>query len=226
MTTLKCIVVDDDFVIQGLLSKYIEMIDQVELIAVLSEPTSLLTSDILNEVDVLFLDIETPGMNGIEFLESTNLNAQLVLMTSSKEYAFFGFENNATDFLLKPISFERFNKSILKVKSKANSIKRNYIFIKVNKEYIKIDLDDILYTTAASEYLNVYTTHGKYLIYSNMTDFQKKLDSNFIKIHRSHIISLNKIERINRQYVIINGQEISVSKSHVNELFEALNLNT
>lgn len=226
MTTLKCIVVDDDFVIQGLLSEYIHQLENVELLSKWNNPSKLLASDDLNDADVIFLDIETPVMDGIEFLESTKLSGQLVLMTSSKEYAFLGFENNATDFLLKPVSFDRFEKAIEKVISNVTQSKfnRNYIFVKLNKEYVKLNLDDILYVTAASEYLNIYTNHGKFLIYSNMTDFLKKLDTNFIKIHRSHIIALDKIERVNRQHVIINGQELSVSKSHADDLFSALGL--
>lgn len=226
MHHLKCIVIDDDLLIQGMLMNYINKVDDIDLISVFNNPKDLIESGLIEQADVLFLDIRTPIMTGIEFLESTKINAQLVLMTSNKEYAFDGFENGATDFLLKPISFQRFQTAINKVKANVHdsAIKKDYIFIKSNKEFVKLRLEDIIYITAASEYLNIYTTNGRHMIYSNMRDFLNRLDDNFIQIHRSHIISLNKIEKVSKHHVELNGVKLSVSKSHAQELFDALGL--
>lgn len=226
MSNLKCIVIDDDLFIQGMLSRYINMKDGMELISVFSNPVDLLNSGLIEQADVLFLDIQTPIMNGIEFLDSTKINAQLVLMTSNKEYAFDGFENDATDFLLKPISFQRFETAASKLKANVHdsTTQKSYIFIKSNKEFVKLRLDDITYISAASEYINIHTITGRYMIYSNMKGFLNRLNSNFIQIHRSHIVSINKIEKVSRQHVEVNGVKLSVSKSHAQELFDVLEL--
>ncbi len=226
MSNSKCIVIDDDLLIQEMLMNYINQTNGVELISVFINPIDLIDSGLIENADVLFLDIQTPVMNGLEFLESTKINAQLVLMTSNKEYAFDGFENDATDFLLKPITVQRFNLAISKNKANVsnNTQRKNYIFIKSNKEFIKLRLDDILYISAASEYINIYTANGRHMIYSNMKGFLNRLDSNFVQIHRSHIVSLNKIEKVSRHHVEINGVKLNVSKSHAQELFDILGL--
>jgi len=176
----------------------------------------------------LFLDVELPEINGIDLLKQNNFNAQTILITSDKKYAVDGFEQNVTDFLLKPIAYSRFltavNKARKLIATNNYVASDNYLYVKSNKDYVKIEFHDILWIQSASEYIMIYTKNGKHLIYSNMKDILEKLNHNFMQIHRSYIIPLDKIDQISKKYVVINNNTISVSKTYSKSLFDKLGI--
>lgn len=226
MTSLNCIIIEDNKAIQHLLSSYIQETKNLNLLDIFENPVEVLQSPLNSEVDVIFLDIEMPKMSGIEFLQQSDINAHVIITTSNKDYAIHGYENNAIDFLLKPISYSRFLKAINKVWVANSNVKKanKYLFIKSNKDYVKIEISDILWIQSASEYVLIYTSQGKHMVYSNMKDILSKLNSNFMQVHRSYIIALDKVEKISKNHVTINGNVISVSKTYSKKLMSTLGI--
>jgi DNA-binding LytR/AlgR family response regulator len=219
---MKCIVIEDDIVQQELILNLINETDSLNFIRSYESSISAI-KDLSNiDVDIIFLDVEMPGMSGIEFLEQFKLPEQtkVILTTSNKEYAIQAFDNGVTDYLLKPISYPRFLKAVNKVinQSKNTSSSKDFLFIKSNGAQVKLKFDDILWLQSASEYIMIYTTKGKHMVYSSMDSILEKLSNNFVRVHRSNIISLDKIEKIHNNIIEIDGQLIKVSKGYKDNL--------
>lgn len=227
MSLIKSIVIDDDPVIRHLVSGFIEQTEDIELIEAFSSPEDAIDSGILSTVDLIFLDMEMPKMNGDEFLNSINYSNYLVMMTAHSNYAHLGFEKDAVDFLLKPFDLTRFQNSVEKVKRRkiADAHQENFLFIKKDKQFVKIPFEDILYIQSAQEYVHVYTPKERLITYSNMKDILSKLDGRFLQIHRSNIVNLDKIQAYDKQHVKINGVELNVSRSYANKLKENVKIN-
>jgi DNA-binding LytR/AlgR family response regulator len=223
---MRCIVIEDDLVQQQLICNYINETTTLTLIASYTNSISAIKELPKDDPEIIFLDVEMPGMSGIEFLENFNPQAQIILTTSKKEYALQAFENDVADYLLKPISYPRFLKAVNKVITqsiKPNS-EKNFLFIKANGAQIKLKFNDILWIQSASEYILIYTLNGKHIVYSSMNAILEKLPKNFIRVHRSNIVSLNKIEKIHNNIIEMNGQLIRVSKSYKNGLEKKLGM--
>lgn len=227
MSLIKSIVIDDDPVIRHLVSGFIEQTEDIELIEAFSSPEDAIDSGVLSTVDLIFLDMEMPKMNGDEFLNSINYSNYLVMMTAHSNYAHLGFEKDAVDFLLKPFDLTRFQNSVEKVKRRkiADAHQENFLFIKKDKQFVKIPFEDILYIQSAQEYVHVYTPKERLITYSNMKDILSKLDGRFLQVHRSNIVNLDKIQAYDKQHVKINGVELNVSRSYANKLKESVKIN-
>lgn len=227
MSLIKSIVIDDDPVIRHLVSGFIEQTEDIELIEAFSTPEDAIDSGVLSTVDLIFLDMEMPKMNGDEFLNAINYSNYLVMMTAHSNYAHLGFEKDAVDFLLKPFDLTRFQNSVEKVKRRkiADAHQENFLFIKKDKQFVKIPFEDILYIQSAQEYVHVYTPKERLITYSNMKDILSKLDGRFLQVHRSNIVNLDKIQAYDKQHVKINGVELNVSRSYANKLKESVKIN-
>lgn len=226
---MKCILIDDDSFQRHLLSQYIDQIDQLELIGEFDSATSSIQFLSSHQVDLIFLDIEMPNMNGIEFLEQFKPQAKIILISSKEKYAIDGFHLEVCDYLLKPISFARFSRSVNKLLHGSSTDtkileKNKYLFIKDKGIYQKIQISDIQYIQSSSEYVTIHTKVKRTMLYSSMDNILNKLPSNFLRVHRSFIVNLDVIECVNGNTVEINGQSISVSKTYREDLLEKLGL--
>jgi DNA-binding LytR/AlgR family response regulator len=177
-----------------------------------------------NKVDLIFLDINMPDISGIEFANILQKKPMIIFTTAYSEYAVKGFELDAVDYLLKPFSLARFTKACnkaLEIKTLRGDETPNYIFLKTGYEEEKVLLDEILYIEAEGNYMAYVLPKKKLLSRQNISESLNQLPQNqFIRIHRSYIVALNKIQKITRQSVWVAGNEISVGASYEDKLLE------
>jgi two-component system, LytTR family, response regulator len=177
-----------------------------------------------NKIDLIFLDIKMPDISGIEFASILQKSPMIVFTTAFSEYAVNGFELNAVDYLMKPFSLARFTKACnkaLEIKTLRNEEMKNFIFLKTGYEEEKVFLDDIQYIEAEGNYMAYVLPNKKLLCRQNISESISQLPANqFIRIHRSYIVALDKIQKITRQSVWVAGNEISVGASYEEKLTE------
>lgn len=177
-----------------------------------------------NKIDLIFLDIKMPDISGIEFVHILQKTPMIIFTTAYSEYAVNGFELDAVDYLMKPFSLVRFTKAcnkVLEIKILRNEDTPNFIFLKTGYEEEKVLLDDILYIEAEGNYMAYILSNKKLLSRQNITEVLTQLPHNqFIRIHRSYIVAVNKIQKITRQSVWVAGNEILVGASYEEKLSE------
>lgn len=229
---LRCVIVDDEPLASEGLTKYVEVIDYLELIAIAENPIEL-NKILENErIDLIFLDIQMPFMTGLDFLKiKTNL-PMVILTTAYPNYALEGFQFDAIDYLLKPITFNRFFKATNKAKEfhalknqKAESPNQNlepdFLFIKCESKYEKILIDEILFVQALQNYVIIYTTKGKYMTLLPLKTVEEYLDSNkFLRVHKSYLVAISKIESIENSEITIQAHPIPLSRNLREQIIE------
>lgn len=217
----KCIIVDDEELARELIETYLSRLDNFELIA--SCASAIEAHKILQnkKIDLIFMDIEMPILNGIDFIKSIKIVPQVIFTTAYRDYAIEGFELNAIDYLLKPIVFERFFKAIEKflVQNKPNNLieKKESIYIKINKKNIKIVLNDILYLESVKDYIRIHFNKETMMFKNGITTFQQKLDKRFIRVHRSFIVNSNKVTAYTKSDIEIGNIEIPIGDFYKKE---------
>ena len=200
---MKCLVVDDDKLSRGILEDLISDTSSLELVASCDDPIKAFNIIKESKIDLLFLDIEMPKMDGISMLKALSPLPQVILVTSHDEYAVESYEYDVTDFVKKPISTARFLKAVEKANKRFNTdaslftTKGETIFIKSDSKLVQINTHKIFWIEALGNYMRVITEDGKYTILSTMKDVANKLPSDeFVRVHRSFIVRLDKIESI------------------------------
>ena len=227
--TMKCIIVDDDDVSRMSIAKCVERRPSLELIDSFPSAKEALKALPSLDCDLVFLDVEMPEMTGLEFISAMNHTADVVIISSKSEYAVDAFDFNIADYITKPIDFDRFCKAVDRVENiRANigseSNSKN-LFIKADSKYVKIDLNEIRYIEALSDYVSVHTDKGRFIILGTMKGMAAKLDeNNFIRIHRSYIANLNRIEAIQEGYAMIEGKQLPVSRGSKENLMKRIKL--
>lgn len=243
MEKIRCLAVDDEPLALDILANYIQKTPNLSLVATCTEPLEALSLIQQGKVDLLFLDIQMPTLTGIQFLRVMNGKCSTILTTAYSEYALEGYEYDVADYLLKPISFERFLKAVQKavgqlavgsLQSSVGSLQSSiahenseisstpttnqqqldFIFVKTEYKIQKINLSDILYLEALKDYVSIYTTTERMLTLQTMKKMEEMLPSNrFVRVHKSYIVSLEKIETIERQRIFIGKNTIPVGDS-------------
>ena len=177
-----------------------------------------------NKIDLIFLDIKMPDISGIEFVQILQKTPMIIFTTAYSEYAVNGFELDAVDYLMKPFSLARFTKACnktLEIKLSRSEKTHNFLFLKTGYEEEKVLLDDILYIEAEGNYMSYVLSNKKLLCRQNIGECISQLPTNqFIRIHRSYIVALNKIQKITRHSVWVAGSEIAVGASYEDKLGE------
>lgn len=226
---LRCVVVDDSSIQRMSIVKLVKEHPALTLIAEYSSAVE--TKKGLNdtEVDLIFLDIEMPIINGFELLDVLKNKPQIIFVTGKTEYAFKAFDYDATDYLQKPITQDRFNLGVEKaleyhkLKFESNTNENEYIFIKSNLKKRKIFINTILWIEALGDYIKLVTTEESYVILSTMKAFEKEVEEySFLRIHKSYIVNLKKIKRFNSKFVEINNENLPLSRNKKKLLIEAL----
>lgn len=223
---IKCIITDDEPLARKGLQGYIEKIDYMELVAVCEDAIQL--NSVLKEkkADLLFLDIEMPYITGIDFLKSTSHPPKVIFTTAYEKYAIAGYELDVLDYLLKPVSFDRFLKTANKAYDYFNTSREtgdNFIFIKANSKLEKINFDEFLFAEAMENYVAVYTTAKKYIATTTLKGLIESLpEKQFIQTHKSYIINLNCVDSIEGNLINISKYQVPVSKSMKEAVMERI----
>lgn len=229
---VKCIIIDDEPLARKGLREYIGDIEFLQFAGEFDHPlkaTEVLTND---EVDLMFLDIQMPKLTGIDFLKSLQHPPLVIFTTAYPQYAVDGFDLNVLDYLVKPISFDRFLKAAMKAKDalgkgtssgNAATRKEEFFFIKADNKLIKLFYEDILFVEALQNYVTIHTTGKKYITYLTFKSIEESLyDEQFIKVHKSYIVAANKIESIEGNLIRIGQHEIPISRNSKEEVLEKL----
>ena len=226
MKRIKCIVVDDEPLAVSLLGSYVEKIPFFELVFSTENPIEALEYIRKNEADLIFLDIQMPELSGINFMKIVGDKLKYILTTAYSEYALEGYEHNVIDYLLKPITFDRFQKSALKAQERfpTNETSANsYFFVKSSGQQHKINFDEILYIESIKDYVNIKTENQEYIVLDTLKSLENQLPENFARVHKSFILNLDKIEKIDVRNVFLNsGKEIPIGETYKSEFFQKL----
>ena len=235
METIRAIVIDDELSsLQNLQQKLEIFCAEVQVVATAQKPEEALLLIQHHKPDVIFLDIEMPKLNGIAFVQSLSNPPMIVFTTAYPNHALKGFELDVLDYLVKPISFERFlkttNKAVerkLFTSQKTEEQKDNYIFIKSDSKFHKIKHSDIIYIEGLKDYVKIHTEDGSKLVLVNLKNIESKLPQNvFIRAHKSFIVSIEKITSVEGNVIHIGEKKIPIGKEYKEILFEKLIRNT
>jgi len=214
MNTIKCIVIDDEELARTLLKSYIEKVDFLELVADFESPIDAIQVLKDNSIDVIFLDIQMPDLKGTDFAKMIDPKTKVIFTTAYSEYALEGFDLNALDYLLKPITFERFLQAVNKVSTEEPSVE-NTITIKSGYDLHKVNFKDIIFIQSDSEYMVFHTNDKKIMSHQTMKSLQETLPSSiFMRVHRSYIVNKEKVSTLKGRDLIINDTLIPVSDSY------------
>ncbi len=221
---IKCIIVEDEVLAQQVIQSHLQRIGQFELAGICSnahEAKALLDTV---DVDLIFLDIQLPGMTGLNFLRSLENPPLVVLTTAYSEYALESYEFNVIDYLLKPISFERFSKTVNKIaegrifpveKEEKGAGTSDHIFIKSGNKFFKVNFSEIIYIEGMKDYLRICTTDHKLVTHQTMGEMEKLLPSHmFMRVHKSYIIGLKYIRSIYPGSVELNNTTLPVGNTY------------
>lgn len=227
MKALRVIIIDDEPLAINVLKNYVEQVSQLELVQAFSNAIDANLFLQENEVDIIFLDINMPILDGLNFLESLQAPPMIVITTAHEEYALKSFELEAIDYLVKPIPFPRFLRAINRIislkqgsgsGSQANNEKPS-IFVKVDKKKLqKIFIDEIVVVESLKDYIRIKTTSAKYIIHKTLGSFTDELPSDkFLRIHRSYTIAIDKVEAIEGNSLEVDGIRYTIGRSYLNE---------
>ena len=234
---MKCIIIDDEPLAIEIIESYIERIGHIEILAKINNPLEAITILNKEKVDLVFLDIQMPNLTGLELAKSIEFMPLFIFTTAYPQYAIEGFDLNALDYLVKPIPFPRFLKAVsraqellaLKHKSEEAPVHHqdDFIFVKSEYENVKIMVDDILYIQGLKDYIKIYTSKTKYPILTlmNFNAIMEKLPSTqFMRIHRSYIIHINKISSLQKSKLLIDEDRIPIGEKYKSDVFKRLGL--
>lgn len=230
---MNCIIIDDEPLARKGLREYIGDVEFLHLAGEYDNPLRATEVLMTGKIDLIFLDIQMPKITGLEFLK-TLANPPLVIFTTAyPQYAVDGFELNAADYLLKPFSFERFWKAVIKARSLHESGKMassqpiivddEHFFIKTDNKLVKVNYSDILFIEALQNYIAVHTTNKKYITYLTFKSIEESLPHHiFLKVHKSYLVALAKIESIEGNEILIGNHHIPISRNMKDEVMEKI----
>jgi DNA-binding LytR/AlgR family response regulator len=236
----KCLVIDDEPLARDLMRSHISKLENFEIVAECGDCMKAMQELRDQKVDLMFMDIQMPQITGIEFLKILKNPPKVIITTAYREYALDSFELDVVDYLLKPITFERFLKSVNKFYQVSQEETQStttvsdviqsdeaFIYVKENKRVIKVNLNEILYIEGLSEYVQIYTDKKKIITKTSMTSLEEKLPTDsFLRIHKSFIVSMSRIEAFTAHTIEVPGKELPIGRSYKNLVLNALQLNS
>lgn len=233
---MNCIIIDDDATARLIINQLCGSTEQISVLKEFSSAIEAIKYLNTNDVDLIFLDIHMPTFSGFDFIQTLKSPPKIILTTSDKNFALQAFEYECVvDYLVKPITKERFNKSLLKlthlednnkeIVSQDSKNNAKFIYVSVDRRLVKINIPDIYFVEAKGDYISIKTESKNYIVHSTLKKIEDKLpDSVFLRIHRSFIINVTQIIDIEDNSVLIQKSVIPISRSKKNELMKRLNL--
>jgi len=233
---IRCLVVDDEPLALNILEDYISKIPFLQLVKATTNPIEALTLVQDNTIDLVFLDVQMPELTGIQFLRIANGKAKVILTTAYPQYALEGYELDVIDYLLKPIAFDRFFKAAQKAQgvispaakpaaaaepAKQDDFLSDFIFVKTEHKIQKVYLHDILFIEGLKDYVSIFTSSERIITLQGMKKMEDALPpKHFIRVHKSYIVSINKIDSIERSRIFIADKVIPVGDTYRDEFFK------
>ncbi len=226
-----CVIVDDEPIAREILETFIEKTPNLELIGSCKNALEALEVTQTDVIDLFFLDINMPEINGLSLAKIINKKSNIIFTTAYREYAVDGFDLQATDYLLKPISFDRFLQAVQKISESNSRISsptenensKDYMFVRADRKMVKINFCDILYIESLGDYVKVFTQDSITITRETISSFDEKLPKEqFLRVHRSFIIALNKIDSYTNEYIEIQKKAISISRSYKDTVLQKL----
>ncbi len=237
---MKCVIIDDEPLAVDLIKEFVSKVDTLELVNTFNNAIDAISIINQSNVDLIFLDIEMPHFSGIDFINAIDKKPLIIFTTAYSEYAVEGFNLGAVDYLVKPIPFHRFLKSVMRAQQIFNpqqiatpatlittpEIEQDFMFVRAEYENVKLNFEDILYIEGLKDYVKIYTTDQKYtLTLISLIKLENLLSSKgFARIHRSYIINIKHVKSIQKNKVVIAEKRIPISESYKNSFFEKINL--
>ncbi|MFB9108467.1 LytR/AlgR family response regulator transcription factor [Flavobacterium gyeonganense] len=231
---LKCIIVDDEPPATRILKSYVEKVSFLEEVGIFNDSLKALEFLNSNKVDVIFLDIQMPQLTGLQISRIISKDIKVIFTTAYPDFALEGFELNATDYLLKPIAFERFYQAATKLieepKKESETINNSsdFIFVKTDgkNKFQKLLLEEILYVESLQNYVCIHTKKQQIITHSSLKNIIESLpERNFIQIHKSYVIALKQIESTDSFSVFINGKELPIGATFKDAFFYRIDQN-
>ena len=229
---IKCIIVDDETLAQEVIKNHLQQVDRFELVGTFRTAQEALQALHTQEIDLMFLDIRLPGMSGLQFLQSLSNLPLVVLTTAYAEYALEGYEFNVIDYLLKPISFDRFLKTVNKIvdgkmlpqlSKDPGKAMGDYFFVKSNSKFFRVNFAAISYIEGMKDYLKIHTRENTLITHQTMTDMEKLLPAGqFIRVHKSYIVAISHIRAIYGNSVEVDSQTIPIGISYKDKVMELI----
>lgn len=235
--SIQCIVVDDEPIAREILENHLNKIEAVTVVATCKNAIEAFNQLNSNSVDLIFLDINMPEISGLSFAKSINTNIKVIFTTAYREYAIDGFNLQAVDYLLKPISFERLLQAVNKYlgenpseiiidSSEILQDKCDFIFVRADRKMVKINFSEISYIESLSDYIKINLTNKTIVTRETITNIEAKLpQKDFLRIHRSYIVSISKIDSFTNEFIEIKKNALPISRSYKKEvLFKLENI--
>ncbi len=235
-TPIRCIIIDDKPLAIEIIRNYIERVSFLSLARTTTNPLEALPWLDQQLADLVFLDIQMPELTGVQFMKIAESKVGIILTTAYAEYALEGFEHQALDYLLKPFSFERFYKSVLKAKEwllktqielveESNYLNpdRDFLFIRSNNRLVKVFFSDVTHAEAMQNYSILHTIEKKIITLQPLKQIEAQLPQNkFVRVHKSYVVNIRKIDEVVRNIIIIGKTEIPIGETHQNAFFKIL----
>ena len=226
---LSCIIVEDELMASKALQRLCDEHDSLNLIAVFESAEDALVFLAKESVDLIWLDVEMPGLSGFDLLKNLLSMPQVVMTTSKIEYAFEAYQYQVTDYIKKPITQLRFKMAVekvleLNIRKTTASPERNEIYVKTEGRYIRLVYLDILYVESIGDYVKIITHKQSYIVHTTMKYLEEKLGRSFLRVHRSFIVHLDKIVDIEENTLVIENKVIPISRANKPELLNRLNM--
>lgn len=238
---MKCVIIDDEPLAVDLIKEFVSKIESLELINTFNNAIDAIAMINTSNVDLIFLDIEMPHFSGIDFLNAIYKKPLVIFTTAYSDYAVEGFNLGAVDYLVKPIPFNRFLKSVMRAQQLFLSNKTipgtttpntvaetepDFMFVRSEYENVKINFSDILFIEGLKDYVKIYTTDNKFILtLTSLIKLENSLSSKgFARIHRSYIINIKYVKSIQKNKVLLADKRIPISESYKNAFFEKINL--
>lgn len=218
MDSIRCIIVDDEPLAIEILEEYVKKVNWLDLVASLESGLEAIEFVQQNTVDLIFLDIQMPDLSGIKTAELLNNQCEIIFTTAYNQYAIEGFELQARDYLLKPISFDRFLKAVQRLKRttvEPNEIHNDYIFVKTEYKIKKIRFDDICYVEGMKDYLRIVTADEKVMTLLSFAKLMPRLPAHkFVRIHKSYVVAIDAIDSVEKGKVRVGEKLLPIGETH------------
>ncbi|WP_246859311.1 LytTR family DNA-binding domain-containing protein [Spirosoma sp. KCTC 42546] len=227
---LKCIIVDDETMARKALQRLCEQHESLDIVAICENATQALNVLSEHEIDLIWLDVEMPELSGFDLLDRLPVVPQVILTTAKTDYAFDAFQYQVTDYLKKPITQPRFKLAVEKVlaaQKKNEPVRQGdnkAIYVKCDGRYVRVPYDSIMYIENAGDYVKILTSQQAFVVYTTMKSLEEKLGTQFLRVHRSYIINLDKIVDIEESNLVVASKVIPISRANKSELMSRLNL--